>query len=600
MEAKKEILDFINTNETNGALLVTGNWGCGKSYIIKGIADDLNKDVKYAVVVVSLFGIDSIASVNVRVKDAYLEVNSSLLGNSARKVYKAMAKIAKESAAICAAASPDSPTAAAISAGTSSVASLNPFNAISVKNTVGTGKKQKQFVLIFDDFERCKIPRIDLLGAINEYSENRKIRTILIADESKITGDDDEKIRKEYKEFKEKLVSRTIKLTPDFNDAITSIIREYKETVPGYIGFLRKNAHIVQQVFFESKTENLRSLKSYLMDFERVFEAWKESGVSVHYINPVFYMFGAMVFGVKSGTYEEGEYGFLFKDSEMKEIYSKWNGNHILSTLRNWVVDGVWDKDSFIEEAKGRYRVDAMSNDKKFLALSFWDMEQENITEGMPVVLDKAYEGELTCDELIELLKKVAALKKYKVPTPCEVNYSQITDGFRRRKQMVYAGKANEPRRHTFVEKHQIEEDAYELYAEIIRFDDEKMLYANKKTFINYLNGDPDVQSYALSRLPIGVFDENLLKLFLTKYYPAENCKKRELAGVLCRLELFDSNYTAQKDKTTTIGNLRNLIKALNEFSTIREGITVAINNSFVQELTELINAAIGVEDATF
>lgn len=599
MEIKREVLDFIDAKESNGALLITGKWGCGKSYIIKNLVTELNKGLKYAVVIVSLFGLDSIASVNARVKDAYLEVNSGLLGDSARKVYKALSKVAKESADIYAAANPDSPAAAAFSAGASSVASLNPLNAISVKNTVGIGKKQKQFVLVFDDFERCKISRIDLLGAINEYAENRQIKTILIADESKIANDADEVVRKKYKEFKEKLVSRTVKLMPDYQDAIESIIKGYKETEPGYIGFLLKNKHAVQQVFFESKTENLRSLKSYLMDFERVFAAWKEANIPVQYINPVFYMFGAMTFGVKSGTYEAGAYGFLFKDSEMKDVYAKWDANHILPSLRSWVINGVWDKECFITEARGKYRVDDMSNDQKFLSITFWDLEQENITEGMPVVLKKAYNGELTCDQLIELIKKLAALRKYKVPTPCEVDYSKITNGFRQRKQLIFAGKVTEPKRQTFAETHQIEADAYVLLKEIMHFNDEMTLHANKRLFIDYLNNDPDVQPYALSGLPIGVFDADLLALFLAKYYPAENYKKREMARVLCHLGLADNIFTTPEGRNTTVNNLLALIKSIDEFSTIREGITVAINNSFVQEITELIESMRNPDDTT-
>lgn len=41
-------------------------------------------------------------------------------------------------------------------------------------------------VLFFDDFERSKLDRIELMGVINEYSENRKVKVIIIADEEKI------------------------------------------------------------------------------------------------------------------------------------------------------------------------------------------------------------------------------------------------------------------------------------------------------------------------------------------------------------------------------------------------------------------------------
>lgn len=65
------------------------------------------------------------------------------------------------------------------------------------------------------------------MGAINEYSENRDIKIILIADEEHIKNE-------EYKEFKEKLISRTIKLVSNYDDTISSIINAYEENTVGY------------------------------------------------------------------------------------------------------------------------------------------------------------------------------------------------------------------------------------------------------------------------------------------------------------------------------------------------------------------------------
>ena len=47
----------------------------------------------------------------------------------------------------------------------------------------------------------------------------------------------EEKIAQEtYSEFKEKIISRTLKLRPDFLPIIESIIENYNETQPGYDG----------------------------------------------------------------------------------------------------------------------------------------------------------------------------------------------------------------------------------------------------------------------------------------------------------------------------------------------------------------------------
>ena len=70
---------------------------------------------------------------------------------------------------------------------------------------------KKELVLVFDDFERSKIDKIELLGVINDYCENDGIKTILVADEEHIDGD-------EYRAFKEKLISRTVKIRADYVD----------------------------------------------------------------------------------------------------------------------------------------------------------------------------------------------------------------------------------------------------------------------------------------------------------------------------------------------------------------------------------------------
>ena len=44
-----EIDAFIKNKENNGALLITGQWGCGKSYLIKNCVDNLNKQNAYAI-----------------------------------------------------------------------------------------------------------------------------------------------------------------------------------------------------------------------------------------------------------------------------------------------------------------------------------------------------------------------------------------------------------------------------------------------------------------------------------------------------------------------------------------------------------------------
>ena len=55
MDTKQEIMNYIEMKENNGALLITGKWGCGKTFLIKQIAEELNQGKKYCVAVISLY-----------------------------------------------------------------------------------------------------------------------------------------------------------------------------------------------------------------------------------------------------------------------------------------------------------------------------------------------------------------------------------------------------------------------------------------------------------------------------------------------------------------------------------------------------------------
>ena len=304
MDIKEEILTFINREEETGALLITGKWGSGKSYYIKRLAKELNEKKEEYLCVISLFGIDSVASLVKIVKERYIDANSNGFTRAVRKVGQTAKTVIDTAGDIANIASGGNPVVAGVKTGVSSVLSIDFFDFISVKNYIGSGKSKRKFVLVFDDLERCKINMIDLLGAINEYCENRNIKTIILADESKIlsneaslkkvTWKEDEKEKEisitaqqksaeSYSEFKEKVIFQTLEFEVAYSEIIDAMISSYKESVAGYVNFLHCNAEIVKQVFRESGYNNLRSIKAILTNFERVYSAINKAEVPNEY-----------------------------------------------------------------------------------------------------------------------------------------------------------------------------------------------------------------------------------------------------------------------------------------------------------------------------
>ena len=66
----EEIENYIEEQDQNGALLVTGKWGSGKTYLIRQIEKKLNQEPKNLMAVVSLFGIEDTNTLSKKVKEA--------------------------------------------------------------------------------------------------------------------------------------------------------------------------------------------------------------------------------------------------------------------------------------------------------------------------------------------------------------------------------------------------------------------------------------------------------------------------------------------------------------------------------------------------
>lgn len=92
MDIKDEIINFIERKEETGALLITGKWGSGKTFYIKNLVEEFNKEKKGYLSVISLFGINSVENLTKVVKECYLEANSTIFTKTARKIGKIVGK----------------------------------------------------------------------------------------------------------------------------------------------------------------------------------------------------------------------------------------------------------------------------------------------------------------------------------------------------------------------------------------------------------------------------------------------------------------------------------------------------------------------------
>ena len=220
---------YCALEEPEYAVLVTGEWGCGKTYQVKQC---LSESHSYYV---SLFGLATTDAVH----DAALAEMAPLI-TGARKFLPSV------SGGIGAAF------------GMSSISKIAP----GIINSILRRKVRPDKVLVFDDLERCTVNIRDLSGVINTYVEHHKCRVVVIAHDQRILGC--------FRSMKEKLIGQTIEVTPNVLDAFEVFSSKYicKELQE----LFSRHQNDIIGTFRESETQSLRMLRHIIEDLRRLYQ----------------------------------------------------------------------------------------------------------------------------------------------------------------------------------------------------------------------------------------------------------------------------------------------------------------------------------------
>lgn len=260
--------------ESTGALMVSGEWGCGKTYHIEKVIIPTLRQEGWNPVKVSLFGIESVNEIPLRIADNYKRAENDkgertekeknklrLCGWGKEKVGKVVAKGTQFA---------------------SSISWLESF--VDVKTLVGNNSgllykliPTENTVIILDDIERV-IDTIDvhtLLGVINDLVEQRGYKVIVIANNSYMQQKGEAKLV-----FKEKVIERTLVYEPD----VVSIFKELceKDYSSPFTKFMtaQKAVEVIDPSYPSYKEDkglqvelhNIRILKFSLAHFNKIYE----------------------------------------------------------------------------------------------------------------------------------------------------------------------------------------------------------------------------------------------------------------------------------------------------------------------------------------
>lgn len=224
----EEYLKHYQTLENPGyAVLVTGEWGAGKTHQVKKIIPDTDRYY------VSLFGIQTIEQLHAEVFAV------------------ASPRLAKATAVVDGASS----TAASLG-GLFALAGATP----SIFNAVFRRDVKPDRTLIFDDLERSDLRLKDVLGAINAYVEQHGFRVVVLAHDQKMTA--------KFRKMKEKTFGQTIKVSPQTNEAFDKFIGKTKQKRAKRL--IEENRNAILAAFHSSDVKSLRILRHVIEDLERL------------------------------------------------------------------------------------------------------------------------------------------------------------------------------------------------------------------------------------------------------------------------------------------------------------------------------------------
>ena len=223
-EMNKFIVEnYLKKDKTTFAMMLSGEWGTGKSFYINGELKDFvelwkgnqknnnENDNNYELIVISLYGMSSLQDLSQRIcyERNHMLHNAVKVGGTVVKItaktlinFIPMPQILGDAA-----------DKVMDSAGQITDQIIKHID----ESIDLTGK-----LLVFDDVERTKIDIEDLFGYVNNLCEQDKVKVLLVADEKKVKEKFKEK-KKSYDDIKDKVVGDTIHFETDLSASIKDI-----------------------------------------------------------------------------------------------------------------------------------------------------------------------------------------------------------------------------------------------------------------------------------------------------------------------------------------------------------------------------------------
>ncbi len=412
-EIEQVINRYLEEKDTDYAIMITGEWGCGKTYFVRHTLSDYINSTPYekkegntkmfSAVYISLYGLSSIEEL------PYLVAKSILPFL-------------------------DSKIASFIKGAAGGFANFFGIERENFKEFSKLYEIQQDKVLIFDDLERVNFKKVhikEVLGAINQYVEGGRLKTIVISDERKIIDDD-------FNNFKEKTIRYTLKFQKPLSESFDDIVSELEKD--DYFTFLKEQKGLIIHVFRLGDCKNLRTLKFIIDVFRVLFDKVKNLKYTSEILKDLLVSMLVYSIEYKSGmNYEDlkklsemsSYIGWIHKEVDkskepgyIDKLRGKYNEiineYHYYPVINEYIVNGyLFEKEmeTLLLELEKRFeKLEETPEGKLFKKICNWKLiEDDEFVEIIDQTIEAVKECKYSVEELSELYYLLLKLEYYRI-----------------------------------------------------------------------------------------------------------------------------------------------------------------------------------------
>lgn len=453
-EALKIIDSYISDRTYNYAVMINGEWGCGKTYFVKNVLKDHlidnsnvdNKKKKKGVIYISLYGLESLTDISNQV---FVNMASIRTDNKCIKTIRRWSKRTEPIKDL------------GISVAACIVPQLGSLKDIKLKNAIGRMKSMSNFIFIFDDLERCSIQINEVLGYINNFVEQSNCKVIVVANEKEIGKTSNNKnieskyqlalsdnikypsqnvdaskkdqtidiaeIRERVKYLfseneiyvltKEKLIGRTILYQPDIKQVVANLIDAICQESFFYTNLIKSKDYIVD-ILEKNNCYNIRTIQFCLVFIERIGKLEDDSikSISKKNLEVILQDIFRVAIEHKNGTKK-----YVFNDSDFGNIKNEKNPFCTVQSFRftyDYIYDATFSGEyiaevlnKFVESVNERER---QTTDPINILEGYWGMENDEIETAIDSLIINLKNNEYDASKykrILSLLYKIKDLE---------------------------------------------------------------------------------------------------------------------------------------------------------------------------------------------